>query len=107
MRDAQVLVEVASSSDVPVGFINGIEEVSRHDDNMDAPPVQDESRRPRLGFRIAGTYREAVEDCLNPSCHQLWTELAMCLEICSISSQEDIHLGGSSIQRERGTGWTC
>jgi hypothetical protein len=65
------LVEVGGAPYVPVCFIDCVEEVGRHDDDMDAPSVKDVSRGARLGLGISGAYGDSVVNILDPSCYQL------------------------------------
>jgi hypothetical protein len=65
------LVEIGHAPYVPVCFIDCVEEIGRHDDDVDAPSVEEVSRGARFGLGVSSAYGNSVVDVLDPSCYQL------------------------------------
>jgi hypothetical protein len=53
VSNAKVLIEIAGPSNVPVGFVDGVEEVRRDNYEMNALPMLDISRTSGLGSGVA------------------------------------------------------
>ena len=87
MRKPQVLVEIRGSSNVPVCFVDGVEEVRAHDYDVDAPSMLDKSWGTGLRFWIARADSDTVVCALEPSCHQL-VVLSVCFfEVCLVDAE--------------------
>lgn len=101
---AKVLVEIACSSNLPVCFIDCVEEVGAHYYDVDAPSITDKFLGAWLRFWIAGSNAEVVPDALHPSCDQLGKKLSV--NVSKFASHEggDLHLGERSSQQEKVTG---
>ena len=82
MWNAKILVEIARSSDLPVCFVDCVEEVGAHDYDVDAPSVADKFRGARLRFGITGSDSRGIPDVLHPSCDQLKRSVSKDFWIC-------------------------
>lgn len=87
MRKPQVLVEIRGSSNVPVCFIDGVEEVRAHDYDVDAPSMLDKSWGAGLRFWIARADSDTVVYALDPSCHQLGVLSVCFFKVCIVDAE--------------------
>jgi hypothetical protein len=69
--DAQVVVEGRGLAEVVVGFVEGVGEVERDDEDVDAAAVLGEAGGAGLGFGVAGADGDAVVEGLGPACDEL------------------------------------
>lgn len=60
---------ITCPANLPVGFVDCVEQVDGYDEDVDAPAVLDVAWGSRLGFGRAGADCEAVVEALCPSCN--------------------------------------
>ena len=65
--DSEVLVEVSGSADLPVCFVDGVEEVGEDHYDLDAAAVLDPAGSAWGGFWLAGTDPDCVVGGLEPA----------------------------------------
>ena len=71
MINPKVLVEIRRSANLPVCFVNCIQQICADHYYIYAPSVLQIFRTSRLWFRITSSYHDAIVNTLEPSCHHL------------------------------------
>jgi len=69
--EGEVLVEIGGSSDVPVGFVDCVEEVGGYYYDVDAAAVEDVFWGAGLRLWRAGADGDSIVYGLYPACYQL------------------------------------
>ena len=75
MRHTKIPVEVSSSPELPIGFIDRVDEVGQDDEDEDASTVFGEAGRAGSWLRVASADEDCVEGCLKVPSREIGEEV--------------------------------